>query len=65
METRSFVRRGLHVFLAIVLSLGLMLPIIPAQPKSAYAADGQIDLQEVFNQWVNFPGIPGAGYAAG
>lgn len=65
METKSFARRGLHVFLAIVLSLGLMLPIIPAQPKSAYAADGQIDLQEVFNQWVNFPGIPGAGYAAG
>lgn len=65
METKSFARRGLHVFLAIVLSLGLMLPIIPTQPKSAYAADGQIDLQEVFNQWVNFPGIPGAGYAAG
>lgn len=67
METKSFARRGLHVFLAIVLSLGLMLPIIPAQPKSAYAADeNYIDLKEVFNEWIGYPNSSlGSGYQAG
>lgn len=66
METKQFLRGGARVFLAIILSLGLMLPIIPPEPKSAYAADNQIDLQEVFNEWVNFPGQHlGDGYKAG
>lgn len=44
-----------------------MLPIIPSEPRSAYAADeNYIDLKEVFNEWIGYPNSAlGTGYQAG
>ena len=65
-KQQGVMTRLTKTLLAFILSVGLMWPIMPQAAEEAYAAGAEVDLQQVFNEWVNFPGAHlGSGYAAG